>query len=232
MAPPDFSDRETVIDDPERPGPLFAQLRLGPHENFVYLVADPETRKAACIDPAFGVDRILSVLDRWDADLAHILHTHGHFDHVEGAPRLAEETGAAVRIHENDADALEDTGITVTRLEGGETLKTGGLPIEVHSTPGHTAGGLTYQVGHLLFTGDFLFCETAGRCDFPTGSKETMWASLQWFKKAFTDDHVICPGHDYGKTPRLRLGDAKKSNPALSHKAYEEFEKEWFLKAY
>lgn len=230
---PDLSARETMTATPlPDEGIHLARLRLGPHDNFVYLVGDPETRKAVCIDPAFDVPRILDVLDDWGHTLAHILHTHNHWDHVEGSQDLAAKTGAPVHIHEADAPALEQNGHEVTRLHGGERFDLGTRSVYVHHTPGHTAGGITYQAGKRLFTGDFLFNETAGRCDFPSGSKERMWSSLQWLKKTFPDDAIIHPGHDYGKEPTVTLGWAKEHNPALSHIDYAAFEQEWFLEAY
>lgn len=226
------SSREVVtpLEGPDGYG--FARLRLGPYENFVYLIVDPTSREAACIDPAFDVSRILQVLQGWDAKLVHILHTHNHPDHIEGSKPLHDATGAPVHIHEADAATLDARGVSVIRLEGGDTLRLGDAAITCHHTPGHTAGGTTYAFADRLFTGDLLFNETCGRCDFPTGSKQKMWTSLQWIKETFPDGQRICGGHDYAKEPETTLGVAKRDNAALAHDSFETFQGEWFLEAY
>lgn len=230
---PTTTQSELIAEQP-LPGDnhLFARLPLGPHKNLVYLVADPDSRQGAVIDPAYDTDRIIQVADDWGVTIAHALFTHHHWDHTEGAQRIHEATGCRLHIHAADAAELEENGVTPDRLHEGETIALGGKTILAHHTPGHTQGSITYQIGKRLFTGDFLFIGTAGRTDFPTGSKRTMWQSIQHFKRRFEDDHVICPGHDYGNVPEATLGDQKKHNPALAHTTYEEFEKEWFLEKY
>lgn len=227
------SRAELVAEAPlEGDNHLFARLPLGPHQNLVYLVADPVSQLAAVIDPAFDVDRILEVADTWGTRLTHALFTHNHWDHIEGAKRIADETECRLHIHSADAADLEEQDVPVDRLHGGDTLALGGKTVLAHHTPGHTQGGVTYQFGKRLFTGDFLFVDTAGRTDFPSGSKRTMWKSLQQFKRRFPDEYIICPGHDYGHAPEATVGEQKKDNPALAHENYEEFEKEWFLEEY
>jgi hydroxyacylglutathione hydrolase len=211
---------------------LFARLQLGPHKNLVYVLADPDTRQAAVIDPAFEVDRILEVLEGWDAELNHALFTHNHWDHIEGAKTIHKATGCRLHIHAADAAELDEHAPAPDRLHGNDTIPLGGKTILCHHTPGHTQGSITYQLGKRLFTGDFLFIGTAGRTDFPTGSKRTLWQSIQHLKKTFTDEYIICPGHDYGDTPEATLGEQKKNNPALAHTDYDAFEKEWFLEKY
>lgn len=230
---PDRPKRELVDHVPSHADKYrYARLQLGPHDNFVYVLMCPDTRKAAVIDPAFEPERILALLDQWQAELTHALFTHRHPDHVNGAPAMQDATGCDLLIHEADADVLTEQALRVTTLRGGESLDVGQLSLRAHHTPGHTAGGLTYQCGKRLFTGDFLFVDTCGRTDFPTGSKETIWNSLQWFKQTFPDDHIICPGHDYGRKPEATVGEQTTENPALGHGSYAEFEKEWFLVAY
>lgn len=211
---------------------LFARLPLGPHKNLVYVVADPDSRLGAVIDPAHDVDRIQQVVEEWDIQLSHALFTHHHRDHTEGAAAIHEATGCRLHIHAADAAELEEQGVTPDRLHDGEAIPLGGKTILAHHTPGHTQGSMTFQIGKRLFTGDFLFIGTAGRTDFPSGSKRTMWQSLQHFKRKFSDEYVVCPGHDYGEAPEATMGDQKQKNPALAHTDYDEFEKEWFLEAY
>lgn len=225
--------REHVAEAPlTDEGIYYARLQPGPNRNFVYLVADAETREAVVIDPAYDVARIVEVLCSWNAELTAALFTHNHPDHTEGAALIQNETRCTLYIHEDDAGRLEAKGVDVEPLVDGQRIRLGDTDVIAHHTPGHTAGGVTYQIGKRLFTGDFLFIGQAGRTDFPTGSKRAMWDSLQRFKKTFPDDHIICPGHDYGDVPEATVRDQKKRNSALSHRDYAAFEKEWYLVAY
>jgi glyoxylase-like metal-dependent hydrolase (beta-lactamase superfamily II) len=226
------SQIDLVTREADATGVLHARLLLGPHRNLVYVVADPATGEAAVIDPAHDIPRILEVARDWGVSIRHALFTHHHPDHTGGASAMHEATGCALHAHAADASESEAQGIVVKRLRGGDRIPLGGKTILAHHTPGHTAGAMSYQLGHRLYTGDFLFIGTCGRTDFPTGSKHEMWASLQHLKTHFDDDTILCPGHHYGEAPEARLGDEKQRNPALLHRRYVDFAKEWFLAAY
>src|SRR5258707_11512956 len=61
-----------------------------------------------------------------------ILITHGHPDHVEGAPRLRALTGAPVLAWSRDGSPEADE-----TLADGATLSVGGPAVEALPTPGH-----------------------------------------------------------------------------------------------
>lgn len=140
-------------------------------------------------------------------DIAYILLTHRHPDHVGGARRLREITGAQVLAHEWDADIIESGYVHVMptdgsewpipgcpvdrRLNDGDVLRIGNKEIQVIHTPGHTAGCLTflwdtYIAGQVCKTGLSGICGEAslyglleGRADFPRGeSSKEFKASL------------------------------------------------------
>jgi len=60
------------------------QLKLGPMENFVYIIGSKSTREVALIDPAWEIDRLLQHLKQEDLKLSSILVTHYHPDHIGG----------------------------------------------------------------------------------------------------------------------------------------------------
>ena len=60
------------------------QLKLGPMENFVYIIGSKSTREVALIDPAWEIDRLLLHLQQKDLKLSSILVTHYHPDHIGG----------------------------------------------------------------------------------------------------------------------------------------------------
>ncbi|MBI3323696.1 MAG: MBL fold metallo-hydrolase, partial [Candidatus Omnitrophica bacterium] len=62
----------------------FKALELGPMQNFIYLIGDPQTREAAVVDPGWEVPRILDTVRQDGYHLTRVFVTHAHFDHVMG----------------------------------------------------------------------------------------------------------------------------------------------------
>ena len=58
------------------------QLKLGPMENFVYILGSNRTREVTIIDPAWEIDFLLKYLQEKDLKLTSILVTHYHPDHI------------------------------------------------------------------------------------------------------------------------------------------------------
>ena len=142
------------------------------------------------------------------------------------AVRLQAATGAEVYIHEADAPMLSDSNLNLEKWITGETETT---PIsEYHAihdgdtivqdecvfhvlhTPGHTKGGVCYQLDRTLFTGDTLFRCSRGRTDFPGGSDAELYASLQRLKQ-LEGDYDVLPGHNETST----LSFEREHNPNL-----------------
>lgn len=194
----------------------------GPLAENCYVLADETTGDAAVIDPGFENDRLMAALK--DLNVRLILLTHGHFDHIGGAERLREKTGAPIASFETEAALAADPKIngslmmlrrpiacTVDRLlQDGETFTVGTVPVTVLHTPGHTAGGCCYITPEAVFTGDTLMGYSIGRCDMPTGDESQLMTSLQ----KLTDlpgDPDICGGHG----PVTTLLREKRNNPYL-----------------
>ncbi|QEW19992.1 Beta-lactamase hydrolase-like protein [Marinibacterium anthonyi] len=189
-----------------------------------YVVRDPAGRAAAIIDsvldfdPASGrtatgsADRIIAYVKDQDLDIQWILETHVHADHLSAAPYLQDQLGGKIGIGHN-ITVVQDTfgkvfneGTEFQRdgsqfdalFNEGDTFHIGQLRADVLHTPGHTPACLTYVIGDAAFVGDTLFMPDFGtaRCDFPGGSSETMYRSIQ---KILTlpDATRIFVGHDY-----------------------------------
>lgn len=188
-----------------------------------YLLGDETTKKAAVIDPGFNGGKICELLKQDGYTPEMILLTHGHFDHVDGVRDFLAASGSIpVYISEKDYPScptnfhISACGDGLGELEEakflseGDTLTLGGLTIRVLETPGHTGGGLTYQVEDVLFTGDTLFAGSCGRTDFDNSSVPAMYASLKKLGE-LEGDFRVCPGHGGVST----LAQERQSNPYL-----------------
>ncbi len=177
-----------------------------PTNTISYLVADPETRHAAVIDPVLdydhksgrgtvkSADEILAKAAGAGYKIEWVLETHVHADHLSGAPYIKLKTGAKVAIGERirevqkifrpvfNAMDVSGNGSEFDRLfKDGETFSIGNLKAEVLATPGHTPACVSYKIGDAVFVGDTLFMPDYGtaRADFPGGDARTLYHSIQ-----------------------------------------------------
>ncbi len=185
---------------------------------YTYLVADPATGKAALIDPvAEQIDRDLQLLDELGFELAYVLETHVHADHITAAGALRDRTGATTVAHENGAACID------RHVHGGDVISLGNLSIEVLDTPGHTDDSLSYRVGPNVFTGDALFIRGTGRADFQNGDPTQLFDSITRVLFALPDDTTVWPGHDYKGRTNSTIGEERKFNPRVANKSLAEF---------
>jgi len=189
-----------------------------------YVVRDPEGSAAAIIDSVLdfdyasgrtdtaSADAIVAHVEREGLDVQWILETHVHADHLSAAPYLQERLGGKIGIGDN-IRIVQDTfgkvfneGTEFQRdgsqfdalFEEGDSFHIGQMRGDVLHTPGHTPACMTYVIGDAAFVGDTLFMPDFGtaRCDFPGGSAEDLYASIQKIL-ALPDATRIFVGHDY-----------------------------------
>lgn len=189
-----------------------------------YVVADPDTKRCAIIDPVHdfdpksgatathSADALLAHIDREGYTLAWILDTHPHADHFSAAGCLQEKTGVPTAIGEKVVEVqklwkeiydfpaeFRTDGSQWDRLfVDGERFQIGTLEAEVLFTPGHTLASIAYRIGDAAFVHDTLFMPDSGtaRADFPGGSARALWTSIRRIM-ALPDETRLFTGHDY-----------------------------------
>ena len=188
-----------------------------------HLVSDPSSRAAVIIDPVLdyepnwatvstgSADRVLDAIAKQGMDLAFVLETHAHADHLSAADYIRRKTGAKVAIGAGITrvqqtffplfeitDQKPDGAAFDILLEEGDRLPLGAMTVEVLHTPGHTPACVTYLIGDTAFVGDTLFMPDYGtaRADFPGGDAATLYRSIQKIL-ALPDQTRVFVGHDY-----------------------------------
>ncbi|MEH2259781.1 FAD/NAD(P)-binding protein [Nostoc sp.] len=199
---------------------LFRQFFDPETSSYTYLIADQQTGDAVLVDPVLEqVDRDLQSLGELGLKLRYCLETHLHADHITGAGKLRQQTGAQVIVPQNTAVTKADHS-----LVGGEILEVGSVIIETISTPGHTASHVAYLVNktHLL-TGDALFIRGCGRTDFQGGDAGTLYDVVTQRLFTLPDDTLVYPAHDYKGRTVSTIGEEKRLNPRFSDRSRSQF---------
>ena len=195
-----------------------------PTNTVSYVVKDPHGTACAIIDSVLDFDHASGSTDTKNADaiIAHIkshaldvawiLESHVHADHLSAAPYLQEQLGGKIGISDNitviqntfgkvfnEGTEFQRDGSQFDQLfKDGDSIHIGQLRVDILHTPGHTPACLTYLIGDAAFVGDTLFMPDFGtaRCDFPGGSAQNLYASIQKIL-ALPDETRIFVGHDY-----------------------------------
>ncbi len=189
-----------------------------------HVVVDESTGKVAIVDSVMdyepnsahisfeSADRIIKFIQENNWELQWIIETHAHADHLSAAPYIQKKLGGTFAISEHitivqnvfakifnlGEDFDTKAGQFDKLFKDGESFKLGSIEAYVIHTPGHTPADMTYVIGDAAFVGDTLFMPDFGtaRCDFPGGSAETLYESIQKIF-ALPDSTRLFMCHDY-----------------------------------
>jgi glyoxylase-like metal-dependent hydrolase (beta-lactamase superfamily II) len=185
------------------------------------------------VDPGDEAERLIKAKDELGIETVEaILITHTHFDHVGAVKALHDATGAPVYVPHLEREVLANINDYVPMgfgpfesyeadhtVAGGEVLEFAGMTFDVHFTPGHSPGHVTYSVRgeDALLSGDVLFQGSVGRVDLPGGDWPTLLASIESLIDEFPAQTNVYPGH-MGVTT---LADERATNPFLRELAQQ-----------
>ncbi|MDP5292880.1 MBL fold metallo-hydrolase [Oceanimonas sp. CHS3-5] len=194
-------------------------------ETFSYVLYDQPGGRAAVIDPVLDFNyhsgrtgtataqRLVDFIGEQRLTLDWILETHAHADHLSAAPFIQQQLGGRIAIGEHirevqgifqkvfglEKELLSDGSQFDHLFADGEQFAVGELSARVMHVPGHTPADIAYVVNErTVFVGDTLFMPDLGtaRCDFPGGSAERLYQSVQrLLALPESTDIYVC--HDY-----------------------------------
>ena len=214
---------------------------------FTYVLFDPTSKECGVIDSVAdydifsgrasmeSADKVIDFVNQNQLKNKWILETHVHADHITAAHYLKSKIGGKIGIgsgiktvldtwldvFETANDTPRDGSQFDVLFEEGDIFNIGEYEVKVWHTPGHTPACASFLVDGKIFVGDTMFAPNLGtaRCDFPGGSAEQLYNTIQRF---FTlpDDTTVYLGHDYpkdGAAPlsTLSIKEAKETNKQI-----------------
>lgn len=162
---------------------------------------------ALVIDPGGNPEVIYPYIE--GRNLAYIINTHGHYDHIAANNDLKAYYDTKLACCKYDYDLLVNPELNLSAmvyapyisiipdilLDDGDIVNIGDDTLEIIYTPGHTKGSVSIKMGNVLFSGDTLFYHSIGRTDLPTGCFEELEQSIRSKLYILPDDTKVYTGH-------------------------------------
>ena len=212
------------------------QAQIGPMANYVYILGDPVSRKAAVVDPAWDTNAICNFVEKEGYEIDKILITHYHQDHlgghmmgqsIEGSAEMLKRVKAKVYVNKHEAEGTkrvaELSDSDLVKVDAGDVIKVGDIEVKFLHTPGHTPGSQCFLAAGNLIAGDTLFINSCGRVDLPGSDPEAMYYSLNHTLKSLDDSTVVYPGHAYSNESSSTIGKQKRTNMYLRFETLDDF---------
>lgn len=219
-----------------------------------YVVKDPDSQACAVVDSVMeldyaagrithdGADAIIKHIKDNELELAWIIETHVHADHLSGAPYIQNTLGGKIGIGEyiqevqdtfgkvfNEGTEFQRDGSQFDRLfKDGDHYQVGEMSCQALHTPGHTPACMVHVMGDAAFAGDTLFMPDGGsaRADFPGGDAGQLYDSIVKVLSLPSEMRLfVC--HDYGPGGRAiawetTIGEEKANNIHIGGNASRE----------
>jgi glyoxylase-like metal-dependent hydrolase (beta-lactamase superfamily II) len=188
------------------------------------IFGDEQTREALVVDPGDDIAKILEILQRHSLTVKAIVITHAHIDHIGGAQKLKQATGAPVYMNPADSALQQMMDVQAAWLgvptppaveidsaaNDGARMVIGAAEFHVVHTPGHTPGSISLWIPseRKVVAGDTLFRDSIGRTDLPGGDARQILRSIHDKLLPLDEETVVIPGHGGNTT----IGREKQFN--------------------
>jgi hydroxyacylglutathione hydrolase len=179
-----------------------------------YVVYDAEAKEAVLVDTAYNAGAMIEALAHRGLRLTGICLTHGHADHADGIAQILAHRPVPVYLGHEDESLLawHPPRERLAEPEDGRAIPVGRLKLRCLRTPGHTPGGICYQVegldGPLCFVGDTLFAGSIGRSN-PFGLYPIHLESVRRRVLGLPQATLLFPGHG----PATTVAEELAHNP-------------------
>ncbi len=182
---------------------------------------------AACFFPA-EEQQLVGFIEANQLNVAHIINTHNHLDHIFGLKFAADTFNVPIACHSADMfwidkypEVCASYGLghrpappkPTIELNDNDIFTFGNTQLKVIHVPGHTAGAVAFyhKETNTLIAGDILFNGSIGRTDLPTGNYEQLIEGIKSKLLVLPDETVVYSGHG----PNTTIGREKQFNPYL-----------------
>jgi glyoxylase-like metal-dependent hydrolase (beta-lactamase superfamily II) len=205
-----YQDRDIVV----------YKTSCGPYDNNCYLLVCSRTGQSAIVDAPEGPEAVIE--QARETDVAAILITHNHMDHLAGFDAVFCAHNVPVSIGTMDGESLDGKGVT-DWAPGPNINVVGQLKIRAIHTPGHTPGSTCYAIDTeqgehtILLSGDTLFPGGPGRSGSPELFRQEV-QSITGRLFPLPDHTVVMPGHGADTT----IAQAKNEYGIFAAKRHDE----------
>ncbi len=201
------------------------KITAGPFQENGYIVHGQDNLDCIIIDPGDSPEEYIKEIGNNSLKPIGILNTHGHIDHVHAVQPLKDHYSIPFYIHKEEKMIIDhylqgclmygmipnEKPVVDHWLTEENSITIGEYYIKVIHTPGHTPGGVSYQMNGDIFTGDTLFKGSIGRTDLPGGNYNTLMDSLKSLIEKAPGNTQVHSGHGYSTTIENEI----LSNPFL-----------------
>jgi glyoxylase-like metal-dependent hydrolase (beta-lactamase superfamily II) len=183
---------------------------MGTYPVKCYLLRCPATGETAVVDTGANPEALIKKAREMKVKPSKILLTHAHPDHAWGLDLLVKEFQCPTWIDEREPRPAGTRDFQF--VSDGQVIELGTLKVQVLSTPGHTPGGVSYQVNRIILSGDTIFAGSMGRAN---SSWPDLYRSIAETLFSFPDETALHPGHG----PATTVGEEKRHNPFFCGKS-------------
>ena len=205
---------------------IVEKIVTGPFQENTFVVRSVESNQTLIIDPGDDEVRIIEFIRSKKLIPLAILNTHAHLDHIGAVSKLKESFNIPFYLHEEEKmildhyeESCEMFGLLPKQkpkvdkwLKNHKSLTIKDFKVKIINTPGHTPGGVCYEIDNHIFVGDTIFKGSVGRTDLPGGNWDNLKKSLFQLIDTVNHEKIVHPGHGDDTTLKHEL----VSNPFLT----------------